>query len=453
MNSRKDNPTDVIEKRLDKELHLLKGYHVILRVSRCTDPKKLNVKFPDDPQDVSIKILYCGAAVSEEPGVFPEQDPRLFAKLWSPFPQKLEGKADQGFFADREGNLWIGYYAQVFLKDAGLYSSGLKVEIDVPEILKKKNPEFQVICNDRLLYRETLSSAGTHSMILDIREVNHDLSAYMANVRRLQYTVLNEFERICKKYSVQWYMICGGLIGVLRDGDLIPWDDDLDIAVTRADYEKLSVAVKEEWTDSSEYLWLRPEDYGNGIFYDFMTRIVYQKEEFNGDVFSRIQGYGRNDIHRHVVLDIYILENAGNSRIRHQIQVIKLQLLYLLLLGHRPFFDPEEHTDYGKLTRRAADKVRKIGRKIPVQRLWNAYKQAIQKYPGKNGTYYYLSNGYYRCFRMRFRREWFGSGKTIRAGNRDICAPLKAERYLRTMYGDYTQYPSAWNRDPSHRQL
>ncbi len=58
--------------------------------------------------------------------------------------------------------------------------------------------------------------------------------------------VLEEVDSICKKHNIQYFAEWGTLLGAVRHKGFIPWDDDLDISMKRADYERfLSVAENE----------------------------------------------------------------------------------------------------------------------------------------------------------------------------------------------------------------
>lgn len=58
-----------------------------------------------------------------------------------------------------------------------------------------------------------------------------------------QIEVLSVVDALCRKYGIKWFADCGTLLGAVRHGGYIPWDDDLDICMLRDDYEKfLSVS-------------------------------------------------------------------------------------------------------------------------------------------------------------------------------------------------------------------
>lgn len=61
-----------------------------------------------------------------------------------------------------------------------------------------------------------------------------------------QIEVLLEIDRICRKYNIQYFAEWGTLLGTIRHGGFIPWDDDMDISMKRMDYERfLKIAPKE----------------------------------------------------------------------------------------------------------------------------------------------------------------------------------------------------------------
>ncbi len=88
-----------------------------------------------------------------------------------------------------------------------------------------------------------------------------------------QLEILEDIDRICKKYKIQYFADWGTLLGAVRHHGFIPWDDDMDICMKRADYNRfLSVAQKE--LPEHYYLLNCHNEYGGEIFWDYMTRVV-----------------------------------------------------------------------------------------------------------------------------------------------------------------------------------
>ncbi len=59
----------------------------------------------------------------------------------------------------------------------------------------------------------------------------------MNEVQTTAYDMLKEFIRICDELNLRWYMAHGSLLGAVKYQGFIPWDDDLDVAMPRKDYE------------------------------------------------------------------------------------------------------------------------------------------------------------------------------------------------------------------------
>jgi lipopolysaccharide cholinephosphotransferase len=57
-------------------------------------------------------------------------------------------------------------------------------------------------------------------------------------LRRLQRGILLEVDRVCRAEGIVYYLAYGTLLGAVRHGGFIPWDDDVDVMLPRADYER-----------------------------------------------------------------------------------------------------------------------------------------------------------------------------------------------------------------------
>lgn len=104
------------------------------------------------------------------------------------------------------------------------------------------------------------------------------------NFQQCLSALLLIFHRMCKKHGLKYWIDFGTLLGAVRHGGFIPWDDDIDVAMLREDYDRLIPEMKEELAsygikiDTSHYisgLMLSYDRENTGIFMDVFPSYEY----------------------------------------------------------------------------------------------------------------------------------------------------------------------------------
>lgn len=75
----------------------------------------------------------------------------------------------------------------------------------------------------------------------------------LKQLQSIELELLIEFNRICRKYNIIYSIDGGTLLGAVRHGGFIPWDDDADVIMVRSEYEKFRSVVKKELRQNKYY--------------------------------------------------------------------------------------------------------------------------------------------------------------------------------------------------------
>lgn len=89
-----------------------------------------------------------------------------------------------------------------------------------------------------------------------------------------QLEILQKIDVICKKYGITYYAYWGSLLGAVRHGGFVPWDDDFDIAMLKDDYIKFLSVAQDELPEDYWLLNMYTSDKWENLF----SRIANGKE-------------------------------------------------------------------------------------------------------------------------------------------------------------------------------
>lgn len=110
------------------------------------------------------------------------------------------------------------------------------------------------------------------------------------------------FHDFCAAHGLRYYMLGGTMLGAVRHGGFIPWDDDIDLGMPRADFQRLEQLMQARPHDF--YVLETPDSGGPDFFYAYGK--LY-------DTRTTLVENTRVPIRRGVYLDIFPLDGAGDS--------------------------------------------------------------------------------------------------------------------------------------------
>ena len=336
--------------------------------------------------------------------------------------------------------------------------------IKAPDELKKVDSEniLVVICSKK--YDEIVSqlngygSFNYRTMVFSdnislLEEMYLCLKAereYLSHVHPKLIALLKEFNRVCNKYGLKYYIICGSLIGVIRHKGFIPWDDDIDLAMTREDYNKLREIAKDEWKNSN-YKVLHYNSLGKDVFWDFMPRVIDLDDYFPLKVFNKAHGKINPQYENKIFLDIYPLDNASDNDKKHNFIMSLMRVVYLLCMGHRSILD---YSDYARLPKwkvRIIKTLNKIGSLLPFEKLIRTYERLSQYANKEECQNYFMSSCAILCIERKFNKMFFKNPQRLPFENIECSVPSDYDGLLNAMgYKNYMNYPPLSIRKPSH---
>lgn len=72
------------------------------------------------------------------------------------------------------------------------------------------------------------------------------------DMKSIELEIMDEIDRVCREHGLGYCLAYGSLLGAMRHGGFIPWDDDMDITMMRADYERFARNFR-SWRSSERF--------------------------------------------------------------------------------------------------------------------------------------------------------------------------------------------------------
>lgn len=219
--------------------------------------------------------------------------------------------------------------------------------------------------------------------------------------------MLQFIDTVCKKHGIRYWLCSGTLLGAVRHGGFIPWDDDVDIEMLKEDYDKF---VKAMLSEKSEKYVLQDHVTDAAYFFPYgKLRDLHSclKEVHSVDSCYKYKG---------VFIDIFVLEPSSS--------------LFLAKISKTILFRTQ----------------RILTRPDIVGKMWYAFLNKIL-FPVFSCISLICANGQLRqvhgsyFLRPRYMDDIFPLGKLDFEG-KSFSIPSNYDHYLKVLYGNYMNLPA-----------
>ncbi|SEA75259.1 lipopolysaccharide cholinephosphotransferase [Xylanibacter ruminicola] len=255
----------------------------------------------------------------------------------------------------------------------------------------------------------------------------------LKRVHEINNELLLLLDEVCKKHKIEYFLMYGTLLGCIRHGGVIPWDDDVDVGMTRENYKKFVKEAKDDF-DNAKY---RVKIMGSGSS-DYISEIKIGKL---GTTYC-LPGTEHIDVMNNVQLDIFCIDSMRNltekqvvllTKIWKGLRIVGLNKSEKKLL--KLAIDRHNIPIKGFLYKRILDVAHLFRMIIGERRIekWG-YKMLVDP---TNQSDKLIVVG----FKTIWKKEWFKISYRDYEG-RKMPIPSGYDNVLRVHYGDYMKLPN-----------
>lgn len=274
--------------------------------------------------------------------------------------------------------------------------------------------------------------------LLDEVRCDFKVSEKRKKIWKVELDLIQELDRVCRKYGLRYFASNGTLLGAVRHGGFIPWDDDVDIVMPRPDYDKLARLAQNEFADP--FLFQVADE--KHVYYRSYARL--RNKQTTGMPF---RDWNREGCCNGIFIDIFPMDGCPRGRGKRFIQKAALKVLCAMANTYTYYPDFPHPFPVRKIIYQVTKwycelrGYRKLLNLIYQIRLWEAYENADQ--------YYIITHDSLPMFPAEYYEETLW----VDFENIKISVPAAYDDILKILYGDYHQLPPPEKRGQHHTIL
>lgn len=243
--------------------------------------------------------------------------------------------------------------------------------------------------------------------------------------------MLGWFHTYCTEHNLRYYILGGTMLGAMRHGGFIPWDDDIDVGMPRKDYE---ILIEQLHTRHGDYIVESPRYHQGKII------TPYAKLYHMGTTLIEKSKYR---IKKGIYIDIFPLDGFGDS-IQDSKKYLKKIFFWANLLSTR-ICVPRK----GRSALKNAAAIAGTLLPVPVEKLVRKIDRMSKVRDFDEFSYCGNAASPYRT-KSIMPREYFGTPVLYPFEDIVVCGVEKPEEYLSYQYGNWNQLPPEEQRISRH---
>ena len=149
--------------------------------------------------------------------------------------------------------------------------------------------------------------------------MNQDVN--LEDIWKAELEILDEFDRVCRENHLRYSLAYGTLLGAVRHGGFIPWDDDIDVMMPREDYDRL----REIWRVKAKEGFILEDE---TMFDDYVNNFAKIRKDHT--TFLQFESERNCSYHTGIFIDIFPGDRVAPAGFRRAIQFsyFALNLIY-----------------------------------------------------------------------------------------------------------------------------
>lgn len=257
--------------------------------------------------------------------------------------------------------------------------------------------------------------------------------------------LLIKFDTVCREYNITYSIAFGTMLGAIRNKGFIPWDDDVDIMITRKEYEKLCNVPS---------MAFEPDFFFQTVITDKGYPYNTSRLRLNNTsmIFAKWNGVR---FHQGIYIDIIVLDNIPTSKLMQTIQ--KLQII--LLTPFRFARNSDVFFNCGKNIPLDVKRfMYSILKRFPLDKLYKIEVEIESKYKNIcSEEVCFIGEG------NLFLKKWYPAqpipSETMKKfvyvpfENITLMCSASYDLLLKTWYGDYMKLPPEEEREVYHQPI